>query len=129
MPRYTDEEIIKALKEALGIQTKAAMRLGCDRSVIAERIKRSQAVREASKEARETALDLCEDRLLAGINNGEPWAIKYMLSTQGWERGYTERHEIDVRPAAPDLSAVPTAEIERIVAERNRGRKKDARTD
>lgn len=125
--KYTDEEIAQALKDALGIITKAALKLGADRGSIAERVRRSEYLRNAWKEAKETALDLCEDRLLAGINNGEPWAIKYMLSTQGGERGYKERREVEMRPAGPDLSAVPTSEIERIVAER--GRKKNGGKD
>ena len=126
--KYTDEEIAQALKDALGIITKAALKLGADRGSIAERVRRSEYLRNAWKEAKETALDLCEDRLLAGINNGEPWAIKYMLSTQGGERGYKERREVEIRrPAGSDLSDVPTSEIERIVAER--GRKKNGGKD
>lgn len=122
MPRYTDKEIADALREALGIQLKAAKLVGCNRSVIAERIKRSAVVRAAWVEGREMALDFCEDRLFSGIHNGEPWAIKFMLATQGQDRGYRERKEVEIKPAGPDLSAVPTAEIERIVAEHGRGK-------
>ena len=116
----TDEAICAALRDALGIQTLAAQKLGCDRSVIVQRIRKSAVVKEAADEAREVRLDLAESKLFAGVNEGAPWAIKYLLSTQGGSRGYKEQQVVEVRPAAPDLSAIPTSEIERIVAERDR---------
>jgi hypothetical protein len=35
-------------------------------------------------------LDIAEVALTLAILNGEPWAIKFMLSTQGKARGYIE---------------------------------------
>jgi len=35
-------------------------------------------------------LDIAEVALTIAVMNGEPWAIKYLLSTQGKARGYVE---------------------------------------
>lgn len=35
-------------------------------------------------------LDIAEVALTLAVLNGEPWAIKFMLSTQGKARGYIE---------------------------------------
>ena len=40
-------------------------------------------------------LDLAEDRLEQAVNRGDFRAIKYVLSTKGKSRGYTERAEIE----------------------------------
>jgi len=38
-------------------------------------------------------LDATEEKLVAAIDNGEPWAIALVLKTLGKERGYVERQE------------------------------------
>jgi hypothetical protein len=38
--------------------------------------------------------DIAELKLRQAVQKGEPWSIKYQLSTQGKKRGYIERQEI-----------------------------------
>lgn len=46
-------------------------------------------------------LDLAEFALTLAVVNGESWAIKYMLSTQGKSRGYSETLQIENVTKAP----------------------------
>lgn len=41
-------------------------------------------------------LDLAELALTMAVIDREPWAIKYMLSTQGQERGYIEKQKLEL---------------------------------
>jgi len=48
---------------------------------------------EDSKDLYETITDLAEAQLISSVKKGEPWAIKYWLSTKGKDRGYTTKQE------------------------------------
>jgi len=40
-------------------------------------------------------LDLAEFALTLAVIDREPWAVKFMLSTQGKNRGYVEKQQIE----------------------------------
>lgn len=95
MNRKTDAEILEALKKAQGFYTLAAKALGINRRTIAERVAKSAKLKKALNDEMETRLDLAENRLVAAVNNGERWAIKFLLECKGRDRGYCKRLEIE----------------------------------
>jgi hypothetical protein len=91
---YTDEQIIRALKEAQGMVGPAARIVGCDPTTIYDRIKKVPAVAQVKHDAREMLLDTAELAMLRAIQGGEAWAVCFALKTIGKHRGYVERQEV-----------------------------------
>src|SRR5215831_19496923 len=94
VPRYrrkfTPEQMIEALSEAKGMSTVAARILHCNLRTIEE----YPQVAEVKRQERESMLDAGEMSLLRAVQNGEAWAVCFLLKTQGKHRGYIERQEI-----------------------------------
>ncbi len=95
--RYTTKEVIQALQDAQGIKAHAAKLLGCSRWTVDNYIKRHPTVARAYEDLRETMIDRAERGLLAKLLLEDWHAIKYVLSTLGKDRGYTERKELTGR--------------------------------
>lgn len=109
-PKFTTEQIIEAIHATKGMVYLAAERLGCTPQTIYNRRDKVAAVREAMRAEDEKVNDLAELKLYQAIQNGEPWAVKYRLSTKGKTRGYSERVEVTGADAGP----VKTQEIGRV---------------
>ena len=88
---HTVEEYAIALREAKGLVTVAARRLGVTREAVRMRVAKHPTLREARDEAREALADLAESMLFECIRRGEAWAVCFYLKTQGKDRGYVER--------------------------------------
>lgn len=92
-------KIILAVLEKTGGKHKA---LACrtaniSRVTLYSWIEKFDSLRQAIEDMNEEVLDLAETKLLQAVNNGEKWAIEYMLDRKGKDRGYTTRqeHKID----------------------------------
>ena len=93
----SDKDIIKALKKFKGNLTMAAEFLGCDRGTIYKRMQNNPNIQKAREEAEERRLDLYEAAIdKAALVNGDVSAIKYVLSTRGKKRGYSEKQEVEL---------------------------------
>lgn len=104
----TNAQIIQALKQAGGIAADAARLLGCERSNIWNRLKKSKELQAARDEARAETLDLCESVLIECIKAKNLGAVVFYLKTQGRDRGYVERSEVaGVEGAAPIKFYIP----------------------
>lgn len=101
-PKYSTELIAQALKDANGLVSLAARKLGCSDVTIYKRLKRSPLLQEVLETKRAELVDLAEAKLRTAILSGEPWAIAMTLKTLGKQRGYTERHEL----SGPDGEAM-----------------------
>ena len=112
---FTQEQVAEALTEARGMLTTAALNLGCAPSTIYDYLKRYPDLDEVLSEARESALDFAESKLMDAIEDGNLTAIIFFLKTRGKSRGYSERPEYD----PPDLSEF-TITINDTIAERGR---------
>lgn len=116
-PSRSDRAIADALREAHGLQTVAARRLDISHASVRRAISRSPMVMEAWRESREKLLDLAEGQLYKAIAAGEAWAIRYVLSTIGRHRGYTERLELVVdRTRVERLAAEEGCTVDELVA-------------
>jgi hypothetical protein len=87
------QQMVDALQQAKGMATVAARLLHCDLRTIENYAKVYPQVAEVRRQERESMLDAGELSLLRAVQNGEPWAVCFLLKTQGKHRGYIERAE------------------------------------
>lgn len=95
--KYSAAQVIEAIDETKGLLVYTAKKLGCDRATVYRYIQQYPTVAAAVKEARESVTDMAELALYKAIQEGEGWAVCFYLKTQGKQRGYVERTEIDAR--------------------------------
>lgn len=99
MRRWTDQELIDALRHTKGMVYLAAKHLGCNHETISIRAKKSKAVAREMRTQRGEFVDNSELRFIAAVNRDEPWAIAMALRTLGKDRGYVEKTELDINDA------------------------------
>jgi hypothetical protein len=92
--KYTDEQIIDALRETKGMVYLAAQNIGCEADTIYNRAKQCKEIAALIEEERGKVIDKAELKLFDAIQAGEPWAIRMVLATIGKHRGYVERQEV-----------------------------------
>lgn len=98
--KITVDAARKALASTRGNLNKAAALLKVTRRSLELFIERNPELVEVRREAREVSLDVVEDKLWTSAESGEPWAVTFVLKTQGKARGYTERQEITGKDGA-----------------------------
>ena len=89
------ETVAAEIRKASGLLTRVAQVMGVSRQTIANYCRRYPCCEKACVEAREAILDVAESKLLAKLNNGDTWAIGFILSTLGRVRGYVARQEVE----------------------------------
>ena len=99
--RYTADEMIGAIQKARGLLSVTANRLGCTRQKVENYVNRYPTVARAVVEEREKLIDVAEAKLFEQIQEGEQWAVQFVLKTLGKRRGYVERQEITGAESGP----------------------------
>ena len=93
------QTLIEAITKAGGVLTVAAAAAGCSLRTIYNYRDKFDDVAQAIVAARESSdcqlLDIAESKLLLAVEDGKPWAIKFVLSTKGRSRGYGTKAEIE----------------------------------
>ncbi len=112
-PKFTAEQVIGAIEETRGMLTLAARHLGCSPRTIYNYRDRYASVQQAIRDERERTLDIAELALFKAVQEGQAWAICFLLKTQGKDRGYVERqelrHDLDVTTLSDEqLRAIAT---------------------
>lgn len=92
--RYTRDAVLEAIHGSGGIVSNIARRLGCDWHTAKTYVEQWTQTASAFMAEKETIKDLSENQLVEAIRAGDPWAIKFHLTTQAKDRGYSERREI-----------------------------------
>lgn len=92
---HTLDEIENALRNTKGMIAPAAKTLGMTRSSLYERVQRSERLKTAMQDERESMTDTAELALHRAIVGGEAWAVCFYLKTQGKSRGYVEKQEFE----------------------------------
>ena len=105
--RYTPEQVAEAVREAHGLVSHAAKRLGCCDNTVRQYMKDFPEVAAARHDAREAMKDLGEAALWKAVSAGEGWAVCFYLKTQAKDRGYIERQEHTGADGAPITVAWP----------------------
>jgi len=93
--RFTQEEVIHALRESSGVVNGAAKLLDCGRRLVTEYINRYPSIKAACEEERERSVDIAENEQLKAMLKGERWAIENWLfnSREGRARGWLRHAE------------------------------------
>lgn len=91
--RYTKKQVEDALRKTYGLKSYTAKSLGCDLRTIEHYIKRYPSLQKVINEMRELKVDIGESKLMAGVQEGNPTLIQYLLSTLGKDRGFVKKSE------------------------------------
>jgi len=94
--QYRASDFIAVIPETAGIVSEIAKRVGCAWHTAKKYIDTYPTVAQAYADETEKVLDLGELALIRAVKGGEAWAVKYLLSTKGKGRGFSERQELDV---------------------------------
>jgi transposase-like protein len=123
MARKSKKAIIEAIKDSGGIMSTIARRLGVTWHTADTWVKQYDETKQALQDERETILDLAESTLFRNIKDGNSQDAKWLLSTMGKNRGYSERQEITGVDGGPiDVNAIiRKAEEEFANEQRNAG--------
>ena len=92
--QVTDQEFAIMLEKAGGFRSRVAKQLGVTVSAVTHRIQRSEYLRDVCRTVEETVLDMAEASLLKAAQNGEPWAVTFILKCKGRKRGWVERQDL-----------------------------------
>jgi hypothetical protein len=95
----TAQEAIQAAKDSQGFVTTIAAKLGCTRDYVYKLQKKYPTFAQAILEEREGLKDFAEGKLLEQIKAGNMTGIIFYLKTQASDRGYIERHRIEIAMA------------------------------
>ncbi len=94
IPKFTAEEVIRALNDSQGLPALAADKLGCTAQTVYNYRDRYKSIAEAMHHQKEKRIDFAEGKLWQNINNNDTTAIIFFLKTQAKSRGYVERQEV-----------------------------------
>lgn len=118
MTKITQQNFIKACKIAKD-QSSIAKILRIARSTVSEYIKNNPKMKEIFEEGKEIRIDKAQNNLDKALDDKEEWATKLTLTTQGKDRGFTTKVEIDQKLTA-EIQLRPTQTIEEILDEQSR---------
>jgi hypothetical protein len=112
--KYSYEQVVDAVVQAKGLTTVAARILKCSPDTVRRYQREYASVAAAFTEQRASVTDMAEAALFKAINEGQAWAVCFYLKTQGRDRGYIERHQIEV--ITPEQAAkLSDAEIDALL--------------
>jgi len=114
---YTKEQVIEAIEKSAGIVSTIAKRLGCDWKIARKYVGKWACTQDAYDGECEKILDLAETKMIDIISQGDGPMIRYLLSTKGKRRGYTQSTEISGRDGGPIETKTNVTGIDRGFAE------------
>lgn len=119
---YSREQVIEAITGCGGIMSNVAKRLDCAWDTAKGYVHRWVSTKQAFENERSQFLDACESVLVQNVRlamrrqkTGEivdTADSRWVLARLGKNRGYSERHEIDLRNL--DLSQLNEVQLERL---------------
>jgi len=90
------ETLLEAIKGSAGIISTIAKRLEIEWHTAETRIQKYPEALKAFADEREGILDMAEATILTSIKQGDTGSAKWLLSTIGRKRGFTEKQEIEI---------------------------------
>ena len=93
---YTEKDILEAIYNSSGIVSNIAESLKCSWGTAKIYIDKYPSCIEALNDENESILDLAENKMLELIEEKDDKMIRYLLSTKGKKRGYTEKTEVGI---------------------------------
>jgi len=98
-PRYTAKEIAKACEGSNGVVAVVAKKLSVSRDTVDRAAAKYPEVRAALNEARETAIDAIEGRVIQRALEGDMRAAVFVLESKGRKRGWGKEPETSATEA------------------------------
>ena len=95
-PRTNKEAVRNAIVKSRGLLSFAAQFLGCERATVYSYLEKWPDLKQVVADQREGLIDVAESRLLGNIDRGDTTAIIFFLKTQGRNRGYIERQDVNL---------------------------------
>lgn len=92
--KSTEKKTLEAIKGSAGIISTIARRLDVDWHTAEARIQKHPAALAAFTAEREGILDMAEATIYTAIKQGDTGSAKWLLSTIGRKRGFTEKQDI-----------------------------------
>jgi hypothetical protein len=102
-PGLTTEAVEAQLKKLRGNMAAVGRHFGCSRVTVWKFVNRREALRQVARDERESMKDHAESALHRAVLKGEPWAVKFYLTTQAKDRGYTIRTELAGAEGGPPV--------------------------
>jgi hypothetical protein len=93
---YTIEQFLKAIENSGGYVSLISDRVGCHISTLYEWKDKHPEIQKAIDSEKIKQVDFAEGKLQSLIKKENPTAIIFYLKTQGRDRGYVERQDIDI---------------------------------
>lgn len=93
--RVTKQSVLKAIHGSGGIVSQIAKRLDVTWHTANKYIYKWPETQQALRDEQETILDMAESTLYANIKGGNSQDAKWILSTKGKSRGYSEKTEVE----------------------------------
>jgi hypothetical protein len=90
----TPEIVAQRIRDARGNLSLVADQLRVSRASLYKYINKYESLKGVVAEARERMLDHAESVLYQKVLEGDMTALIFFLKTQGYMRGYKERHEV-----------------------------------
>jgi len=91
--RYDMQTVLDAISGSGAIMSTIAKRLNCGWATARSYVQRWEETQQAYEDEEQTILDMAESTLYQAIRNNDVQAAKWLLSTKGKRRGYSERYE------------------------------------
>ena len=91
---YTVEQILEAIKGSGSIMSTVAKKLGCTWKTAETKINQHEETKQAFADERQTIIDMAESVVFNSIQEKDVQTAKWVLSTLGKKRGYSEKHEL-----------------------------------
>ena len=107
--KIKQKDFIEACKVAR-TQSKIAELLKVTRSAITTYLQKHPKMRELFEQTKQIRIDKAEHNLDDALEEREEWATKLTLTTQGKDRGFTTREEIEhtggIKMERPDIDKI-----------------------
>jgi len=91
---YTTDQVLEAIKGSGSIITTIARRLDCAWSTAQKYCMMNEDTKKALADEGEKILDLAESVLFESIKKGDTQNAKWLLSTKGRKRGYSDKDQL-----------------------------------
>ena len=108
-------QVASALYTSGGIISKAQRILGVSRSALTSFMDKNPSLKNIIKETKQKTIELCEEKVLDRIKAGDMPTVKFYLTTQGKEQGWTTRQEVTGKDGE-DLMKPTEDDMESIIA-------------
>jgi hypothetical protein len=98
---HNKKDFLEALERSLGVVTTASKACNISRRTHYRWLDEDEEYAKSVKEIKDIALDFAESQLHKQIGEGNTTATIYFLKTQGKDRGYIEKQQIEVNKPKP----------------------------